>query len=199
MLAAEKSLGEITEGQLLAQSMDGEMQRFRETLEPHFQVYPHLHLAFLHTKLLSKICAEVYLSQEGQAVNTALDMVKILGSGPNMVPVLTEHSAALVSITLVQTLGGDPVRLTKVLNELRGVLETKRISPAWRSAINNFITAKLDAYHTKSNDRGGLQHLADAAVGANPGRGMDDGQSSGDVDAADLSAFRKLGYLPMFA
>ena len=151
--------------------MRGEVQRIEESIDALMTQLPLVHLAFLHIKILSDTAAEALYSNDLPVIDAALRLVSILRSDQYMTSPLKHHIIALAAGTLALAIDLDASTITDALNDLRQVCETSRLHPAWRSSISHYIDSQLQARNTKTplggaNNRDSLQHLADAAVGA---------------------------------
>ena len=140
-----------------------------------FPTLPQLHLAYLHVQLLADIQLEDSFASAQNVIEGARTIVTLIGqSNPPSICPLTHHWVALAAITLAEHVekSKDGESTTAVLRELRDKLSSTQIrhpfsqngdAPAWDRVISAFLTTKLGPEN--DNDRGGLEHLADAAVG----------------------------------
>lgn len=158
--------------------MYGNIENYRKSVQSRLPAMPHLHLAYLHLKLLADRhlglyspnatrIPGMYRPQPTPIKRGAQEIVKLLQQNPVACP-LTHHWAALAAITLAEfPLDMDTVRPKLDLREAlqTGQLrKTKGKVPLWDTVIAGYITKKLD--HLEN--RGALGQLADAAVGNNP-------------------------------
>lgn len=194
--------------------MKGEVERFGEGLEQFPSSLRHINLAYLHVKLLSDRHLEVYASKTGEIVRGALNIVRSLLSDQNRWCPLTHHFAALAAITLLEAVDhGDASGSIAAVKDLQYGLESGRLQhpheqqgsrSAWNLAISRFIIKSLESpgqmssANTKANDRGGLQHLADAAVGADGGHVGDEVANRAEEQSTDWTALTSKGYLKIF-
>ena len=179
--------------------MRGEVARISESIEPHLPRLPLVHLAYLHIKLLSDKAVETVYSTDQPAIDGAIHTVNLLHSNtlPPIILPLEYHFAGLAAAALAIAIDTDPSPVVDSLSRLRQYCDSGRLPPAWSSPISSYITTQLEAHHIKAssagapgaNIRGGLQHLADAAVGA------ENGTKDGKVDWGALTA---RGYLTLF-
>ena len=151
----------------------------------------NMYLPFLYLRLLARRYNELFYPKtqgdRAEVVDVALEMVRLLliARLPNtrsevypVLPPLIHHFAALASITLAET--KDQPRSRMALVDLRKGLDTGTIrfgaphqgeKPPWDVAIMKYITKQLDTEELptygkdRADNRGGLEHLADAAVG----------------------------------
>ena len=148
--------------------MYSSIDNFRQHVKSYFPTMPHLHLAYLHVKLIADQPSEGTQSRSPRNLRSALDVVEILRSDPGPSP-LIHHIAALAAITLAERLsvGIDNAILAEVtaaLQTLREGLHSgqyRRLAGSktgWDQSIIGFITKKLDTTQR-------LEGLADAAVG----------------------------------
>lgn len=187
---------------LLDHLMKGEIDRLGEGLYQTFRQAPHLYLAFAHLKLLSLRLPGFPDSITTELLDLAYTVVDQLSSPIGGVRPLTHHFAGLAAITLAENMGNEQSVAT--LQKLRAILDTGYVrediessksrphKTVWNVPISSFISKKLgDSAPQASNDsmtsRGGLQHLADAAVGNN---------SNGE--ATDWTAVGAKGFLNEF-
>ncbi len=165
---------------LLDTVLKGEIDRLGEGLYHTFQQTPHVYLAFAHLTLLSLRLPGFPNSIASERLDLAHSIADQLSSSMDVVRPLTHHFAGLAAITLAENMADDQSGTT--LQKLRNVLDSgyvqediessnsKPYKTLWNAPISSFITKKLgDSASQTANDpdssRGGLQHLADAAVG----------------------------------
>lgn len=182
--------------------MKGEVDRLGEGLYHTFRQTPHVYLAFAHLKLLTLRLPGFPNSIATERLDLAHTIVDQLGSATDGVRPLTHHFAGLAAITLSEDLSND--QSVAALQKLRAILdsgyvrddiESSKSRPhktIWNAPISSFITKKLGdgvphSVDDVGNARGGLQHLADAAVGNG---------SSGE--ATDWNAVGAKGFLSEF-
>ena len=182
--------------------MKGELDRLGESLYHMFRQMPHLRLAFDQLKLISLRIPGFADPADPEHLNLAHAIVDQLGSPTGGVLPLNHHFAGLAAMTLADNM--DNEQSVAGLQKIRAILDTGYVrddiessksrphKTAWNSPISSFITKKLgDGALQMANDsvtsRGGLQHLADAAVG--------DGSSG---EAADWTAVGAKGFLKEF-
>ena len=168
---------------LLDTLMKGEIDRLGEGLYHVFRQMPHVCLAFAHLKLLSLRLPGIPDSIASERLDLAYTIVDQLGSSTGGVRPLTHHFAGLAAMTLAENMGHD--QSVAALQKLRAILDTgylredidsSNCSPhktIWTAPISSFITKKLGDRAPQIIDDvgsalGGLQHLADAAVGNGP-------------------------------
>ena len=190
-------------GMLLGRALRGELQRFREGSEQDFSALRHVHLAYLHVKLLSDRHLETNTSNTKAIMSGAFRIISLLATDQNRASPLTHHFAALATITLAEVMDRDPQPIGDALKLLQSHLENGHIQypygvvnnrPAWSTAISIFISKKAGS----AMGRGGLQHLADAAVGANGGHAGEDVGKKLEGQPIDWTAMTMEGYLRLF-
>lgn len=182
--------------------MQGEIDRLKESLYHEFHQTRHLYLAFAHLQLLSFRLPGFSDYAASQRSDTAHTIVEQLSSFTDDLRPLNHHFAGLAAITLAEDMDND--KSLASLQKLRGVLDTgyvrEDIEPSnprahktiWNAPISSFISKKLgdSGPHTANepgSSRGGLQHLADAAVGNGP-----------NDEATDWTAVGAKGFLNEF-
>lgn len=187
---------------LLDTVLKGEVDRLGECLHHIFPPMPHVNLAFAHLKLLSLRLP----SSLGSTASERLDLADLnadqLSSPTSIIRPLIHHFAGLAAIILAEDVS-DAQSVTS-LRRLQAVLDTGYIQDniessksaphktLWNAPISSFISKKLrsgssGSANERGSSRGGLQHLADAAVG-NGSNGM----------AADWTAVGVKGFLTEF-
>ena len=159
---------------LLNQVIKAEVRSKRRVMKD-FPSLSQLHLAYLHVQLLADIQLDNSFANANNAIEGAHTIVALLGQNdPPAICPLTHHWAALAAITLVEHMekSKDSEATTAASRELRDRLSSTQIrhpfsqngdALAWDRVISAFLTTKLGPEH--DNDRRGLEHLADAAVG----------------------------------
>lgn len=173
--------------------LNGELERFREDIEPMFASLPHVHLSFLHVKHLLKRGLSHHFYETDGLVHVALEIVDIVTGDQLPMSPLTHHFASLAAVTLVESTQErskpstpPPETVLGCLHHLRQWLE-KDTNPlaaspesgkqGWNTVIAHFIVTNMSKGNSQrgsgnnnssgtSIDRGVLQHLAEAAVGS---------------------------------
>lgn len=182
------------------------MDRFRESVERLFVTLPLVHLAYLFAKLLMQ---RNLSSNPAEIIPLASSILSLLCTDQNPKTPLVHHFAGLVAVALVEVLQTTPTNENALrgLHDLRLWLEKGQSGSAkWDAIIINFITTKAPGSqpHPPTNgtpiDRGGLQHLADAAVckseNALGERNVEDAPRAMDAEsAADWTITPVKGYL----
>lgn len=165
---------------LLDAVLKGEVDRLGEGLYHMFRQTPHVYLAFAHLKLLSLRLPGFADSIASERLDLAHSITDELSSSTGGLRPLTHHFAGLAAITLAESM--DSEQSVNTLQKLRAILDTGYVhddvessksrphKTIWNAPISTFISKKLgDGAPQTTNDpnisRGGLQHLADAAVG----------------------------------
>ena len=174
--------------------MKGEVDRLGESLHQSFRETPHIYLAFTHLKLLETTLPGSPNSLATERLDLARTIVDQLGSTTRCLRPLTHHFAGLAAITLSEDLGND--QSVVALQKLRAILDTGYIyeevessktrphTTMWNAPISSFITKKLGdgappIVDAPGTSHGGLQHLADAAVGNGSNGGATDWNAVG--------------------
>ena len=170
---------------LLDTILNGEIDRLGESLYHIFPQIPHVSLAFAHLRLLSLRLPGFPDSIASERLDLADSIADQLRSSS---PPLNHHFAGLSAITFAENMVDD--QSVASLRRLQAGLDTSKT--LWNAAISSFINKKLgDGASGSANDtgssRGGLQHLADAAVGNDTNGGV-----------ADWTAVGVKGFLTMF-
>ena len=133
----------------------------------------------------------------------AFKIVDLLATDQNRASPLTHHFAALTAITLAEVREHDPDPISDALKLLQSNLVNGNIQypqgvasnrPAWSTAISTFISAKVET----ATERGGLQHLADAAVGADGGLAGEEVGKQLEGQGIDWAIMTAVGYLRLF-
>ena len=154
-------------------------------------------------KLLSDRHLGIYVDHTKEIMINAFKIVSLLATDQNRASPLTHHFAALTAITLAEVKDGDPQPISDALKLLQSNLENGLVQypygiannrSAWSTAISSFISTKSGS----NTDRGGLQHLADAAVGANGGLAGEDVGKKLEGQTIDWTAMTLEGYLRLF-
>ena len=184
---------------LLDTVLKGEIDRLGEDLCHYFRQMPHVYLAFAHLKLLSLRLPGFPDSVTSERLDLAHSITDQLTTSIDTMQPLSHHFAGLAAITFAENMSND--QSVTALHKLRAILDTgytrddiesstsRPLKTIWNAPISLFISKKLgDSAPQTANDasssRGGLQHLADAAVGNGP-----------DGDAADWTAVGAKGFL----
>ena len=177
--------------------MKGELDLLYRTIEP-LSLLPQTHLALLHLKLLAAKTTESFLSSDKPAIDAATQAIELLRSEklPPASSPLEHHQIALIAAVLAFALPVVDERqsVVEALEELKNVVE-KRLAPAWREKVAAFINAKIEgAAKTEGNEggRGGLEHLANAAVGSGGEKEEKEGEGM------DWSAVLGKGYFSLY-
>lgn len=213
---------------LLSHLLTGELDRFRESVDPLLPSYPVLHLAYWHVKTLVRCYTHYSISSTDDLLDAATASSAILISKPSPPPSpLTHHFATLAALVLSQLVDVKETRETAIrgLHELADAVEKGRIlSPhnpreeaafvSWDSLILERIGKKLHQSQlappqqqphqpqagpkdaSTGIDHGGLQHLADLAVGESEGQSQSQSQIQGRSQSQGTNG-EKAGQLEM--
>ena len=158
------------------------LERLRESIDPMFPISPLTRLAYLHVRILT----EWYWAGDragGEDINgMALEMADLLCGAQYPTNPLTQHFASLAAIILKESLRYPASELAfRKLEELRLWVE-KGGKLGWEPALLQFLTGasiqnqrppppEILPNDQNSTNRGGLQFLANAAVGEPSGAG----------------------------
>lgn len=207
-------------GHFISRLLTGELERFRESVESEFPNMPLVHLAYLHVRLLHTRLTPNFTAAGHDLVNDAKHIAHLLRASGIPISPLTHHCIMIAAITLIEASEIRDAR-DEALHGLRelhhAIKEMQTLSHRpnhqldgfWETVTVNGIDKKLDqAQQVQSGnetaiDRGGLQHLADLAVGEseNAASKIDKTsdetikESNGNVDGVDWSLLTKNGYL----
>ena len=207
-------------GTLISRLLTGELERFRESVDTIRAARSILDLAYWHVKLLHKRHNPTSNSEVKEIAAVTKTITGILRSHDLPRTPLTLHFAGLSVMTLVELAG---IKETKDdamggLQDIQVAIEQNHILPpvaregdsgSWGHIILEQVRKGLhfaQQAHGGTDatiDRGGLQHLADLAVG-----GSEDGASKVErtddeptmepnetMDGVDWTALTKAGYL----
>ena len=187
---------------LLDTLIKGEIERLGEGLYHYFRQMPHVYLAFAHLKLLSLRLPGFPDSIASERLDLAHSIADQLSTSTGSIQPLTHHFVGLAAITFAENMSND--QSISALQKLRAILDTDYVrediessksrphKTIWNAPISSFISKKLgDSGPQTANDagssHGGLQHLADAAVGNGP-----------NGDTAEWSVIGAKGFLHEF-
>ena len=188
-VAAEDIMGSSAAvGPLVSKLLRGEIERFREGLDLVMGSLETVQLAYWHATLLVKRITPT--SEPYDVLSAAQHMAKILNSPNTPITPLHHHFAALAVVTLIglvdisETREGASSSLQTMFDALerwRGPLAPHEDITGWDAAIRDAILKKqqqqeqsIGGVTTENNNsnngnnnhqQGGLQHLADLAVG----------------------------------
>jgi hypothetical protein len=153
---------------LLNLTLAGEIDRFRESVESVWGSLNLVHLSYHHCHLLIKRLNPT--TEPSELVGHAVKVATVLNSRLTPVTPLNHHFGALAAMTLCElcdvaetraeaTRGLD--QMIECLGEGRG-LAGRIESEGWDGAVRELVKVKRERM---MQHNGGLQHLADAAVG----------------------------------
>ena len=206
-------LGDLTDGWLYSESgvdtpqrrqITRMMRRTLNTFSLVIEAFPtlhHLRLAYLHVQLLADRYLERNISHASRIVKGAVEIASLLRrNNTEAVSPLTHHWAALAAITLVECVERIGHRESIVaLHDLRSCVSSGQLrslesaqadATAWDKIINAFISKRIEQRGSQGSDhdtgRGGLEHLADAAVSKS--QTANDGKPSEDAGSADVTS-----------
>ena len=189
---------------IVSREILSDIERFRENVEPFLSSWPFLNLAYWHIKLLMEPYTVEYVIYTGDKVSMAFKMTTILCSSTHPVSPLAHHFTALAVNTFLDSLATNDSNkdVKRALDDLWSGLEDGRIlggpsqvddKPGWAIAIQDAIGKKMQQLQQQQQapgnidtaiDRGGLQHLADAAVGES--ENMSNGGEKGKEGVASV-------------
>ena len=214
---SEYTVDDRHQGAMLVRLLNGELERLHESVEMMFASVPFLHLAFLHVKLvLNRTAIALQIGTDGMA-GVALEIVAILCTDRCRISPLTHHFASLSAAALVETgLIETSDAMVRGLQDLRYWLEkdSHPMSAApgsgrasWNKAVAQYIAVNLPRIEPRQPasgtpvDRGGLQHLADAAVGKTETtggeKGTEESEKGSEYGNVGSTASMPRGYLHM--
>jgi hypothetical protein len=186
---------------LLGLTLAGEIDRFRESVESVWGTLNLVHLSYHHCHLLIKRLSPT--TEPTELIEHAVKVATVLNSRLTPVTPLNHHFGALAAMTLCELCDIPKVRaealrgldqMVECLGEGRG-LAGKQESEGWDGAIRELVIKKKERMLAQGGggaDGGGLQGLADAAVGeARNGNG---GRSDGSENF-DPTMLTRYGYL----
>lgn len=178
-------------------AITGEIETFRESVYQQYVKMPEIHLAYLYLQLLADRHMEGHNSNANSIISGAFHIVTLLKQKKGIYSsVLVHHITALAAITLGEAADRQTnPSASAALQDLRGGLDTALFrsgkgKTSWDAAISAFISRKLN------DDQGGLEQLADAAVGKAKGNGPGDGPMDGGP--TEWSVATSKGYLNIF-
>ena len=169
---------------LVGKLLNGEIDRFRESIDSTIHSLNLVDLSYWHVKLLLK--RHTATSEPYDLLGPAQHLVAILNSPSTPITPLNHHFAALAALTLVELVDMPETRegawkgiqdLHEALDKRRG-FSVREDGIGWDGAIRDLIVKKQQQQQSGgsgSGSHGGLQHLADLAVGE---RGPPAGPSS---------------------
>jgi hypothetical protein len=153
---------------LLNLTLAGEIDRFRESVESVWGSLNLVHLSYHHCHLLIKRLNPT--TEPSELVGHAVKVATVLNSRLTPVTPLNHHFGALAAMTLCELCDVDETRaeatrgldqMIECLGEGRG-LAGRIESEGWDGAVRELVKSKRAKMMQHG---GGLQHLADAAVG----------------------------------
>ncbi|KAF1823587.1 uncharacterized protein K489DRAFT_379583 [Dissoconium aciculare CBS 342.82] len=153
---------------LLGLTLAGEIDRFRESVESVWGSLNLVHLSYHHCHLLIKRLNPT--TEPSELVGHAVKVATVLNSRLTPVTPLNHHFGALAAMTLCELCDVAETRaeamrgldqMIECLGEGRG-LAGRLESEGWDGAVRELVKSKKERMMQHS---GGLQHLADAAVG----------------------------------
>ncbi|KAI9676738.1 MAG: Glucose-responsive transcription factor [Trizodia sp. TS-e1964] len=179
---------------LIGKLLQGEMERFRETIDNFMDSLNIVHLCYWHVNLLMK--HHTSTSEPLDLIGPALHMASILNSPNTPITPLSHHFAALAALTLVELSEIPETKdeawkgiqvLSDALDKRRS-LSSRQESMGWDTAVRELIYKKRLQVKASAaaaaaiasgvssatsgggsggstNVNTGLQHLADLAVG----------------------------------
>lgn len=197
---------------LIGKLLSGEIDRFRESVDPIIGSLTLIHLSCWHIRLLMK--RHTPGSEPTDLLGPAQIIASILNNNSTPLTPLTHHFAALAALTLVELADVPDVKDSawQGIKELQEALDKRRGIPATRTddIAGSWVTAIRDLLATKTSqpapsgggssvpNQGSLQHLADLAVGESEnGAPKPAAQASAEKngDGADFTALTRMGYL----
>ncbi|KAI9818788.1 MAG: Glucose-responsive transcription factor [Pycnora praestabilis] len=163
-------------GPLIGKLLNGEIERFRESIDSVIGSLNLVYLSYFHVKLL--MTRHTPTSEPHDLLGPAQRMASILNSAATPITPLNHHFAALAALTLVELADISETKegAWKGLANLREAFDNRRgfatqeDSVGWDSAVRDLIVKKQHQAQSGGSgpllgNHGGLQHLADLAVG----------------------------------
>ncbi|KAI9769092.1 MAG: Glucose-responsive transcription factor [Geoglossum simile] len=161
---------------LVGKLLNGEIDRFRESIDSTIHSLNLVRLSYWHVKLLLK--RHTAASEPYDLLGPAQRLASILNSPTTPITPLNHHFAALAALTLVELADMPETKegawkgiqdLHEALDKRRGFL-VREDGVGWDSAVRDLILKKRQQQQSGgsgplSGNHGGLQHLADLAVG----------------------------------
>ena len=183
------------------------LERLRESIEPLFPTSSLTRLAYLHIRILTEWYWAGDRAGSVDINGMAMEMVDLLCAAPHATNPLNQHFASLAAIILKESLRypANEVAFRK-LDELRQWIE-KGNRLGWEPALLQFLTGASILIQRQAHDimptdqdsinRGGLQFLANAAVGepSTPGLAREEAVRAPSRDASSPPLRTLLGYL----
>jgi hypothetical protein len=178
---------------LLGLTLAGEIDRFRESVESVWGTLNLVHLSYHHCHLLIKRLSPT--TEPVELIEHAVKVATVLNSRLTPVTPLNHHFGALAAMTLcelcdVPTTRAEALRgleqMVECLGEGRG-LAGKQESEGWDGAIRELVVKKKERMLAQGDADGGLQGLADAAVG--------EALASNGSEGFDPTMLTRYGYL----
>ena len=191
--------------------MKGELERFRETVEPLWverSSFSLIELAYYHVKLLCR--RHAFNTGPHQLLGPAVRIADILSSVQTPVTPLSHHFAALVLSTLLELTELEETKQEACIciEKLIDSLENRQNPPTllddgWDKAIKDLIDRRRQLrYLTGCDDgsemppgHGSLQHLAELAVGDRSPPTSTSGTTYPTLPHFDMARLRRHGYL----
>ncbi|KAH0545226.1 hypothetical protein FGG08_000680 [Glutinoglossum americanum] len=161
---------------LIGKILNGEIDRFRESIDSTISSMNLVHLSYWHVKLLLK--RHTPASEPHDLLGPAQRIASILNSPSTPITPLNHHFAALAVLTLVELADMPETKdgAWKGIQDLHEALDKRRgffvreDGVGWDSAVRDLILKKRQQQQSGGSgplsvSHGGLQHLADLAVG----------------------------------
>lgn len=196
-------------GRRVSDALNMGLERLRESIEPMFPTSPMTRLAYLHVRILTEWYWAGDRAGSEDINGMALEMVDLLCAAQYPMNPLIQHFASLAAIILKESLRypANEVAYRK-LDELR-IWAEKGGRLGWEPTLLQFLTGasapnQRQAHEMMPTDqdsinRGGLQFLANAAVGEPSAAEMarEDVVRAPSRDASSPPLRSLLGYLSM--
>lgn len=203
--------GNLISGRKISDALHMGLERLRESIEPNFLTSPLTRLAYLHVRILTEWYWAGDQAGSDDINGMALEVVDLLCAAQYPMNPLIHHFASLAAIILKESLRYPFNEATpRKLDELRLWIE-KGGKLGWEPALLQFLAGGASMPNQRhshdmlstdqtSLNRGGLQFLANAAVGepnALPGPSRDDvvAARAPSRDATNEPLRTLLGYL----
>ncbi|KAM0519879.1 hypothetical protein ACHAP0_005795 [Verticillium nonalfalfae] len=158
---ARATLGSVTfADEVLGGVLNDYVENFREDLPPHIEpaVFPVVHLAYWHSRLLAYMCHPA--SKATDLLWPCKELVSLVAVTPHVSSPMSHHFTALPAMALIELTKVEEIKeeAFKLLKELRSLLTSPA---AWDIIVSDKIA---DHLRSMAKSQGLLQQLADIAA-----------------------------------
>lgn len=204
--ASEDVMAPSSSASIVGLIIQGEIDRFRESVEYAIRSSSLVHLSYWHVRLLIQRLQPN--SEPNQLLQPAQKMAAMLNSSTTAITPLNHHFAALAALTLVELADLAETRdgAIKGINDIHEALGLQRgllaheESNGWDSAIRDLLVKKKQQLQSGvPGPMMALQHLANAAMGEQPGTPGAGGSTTtaAGVPRYDPTLLTRHGYLTL--